>query len=444
VTKYLLKQVGHQWRYLGWRVKVELIIIAGILVMFISNKLGFLFTQWHTNYSISFWRITLFTSYIIIGTVYFASIFLFAYMLPRHKALRVFFTKPLSMLEKIQLLCFHVLKYHLLYIILLFPISIALAAELGWIYMFSANLLIISACLILVLFQCLLLMRLGNQIKFIGTSFITGIFLVTFWLVLFWYLNFGLSFMILMYSIFATFIFILYKNDKFSFIEDFLLRHSRNYSQKTKVGSKRRLILIQSGSILQAMFWKEWYGVWRNPRYRRLKLITLLVFISGLTAFLFTTSDNSDIWALFFLMIVIWFHYSSVFNEKYIQPDPVIYFKLRPVRFYQFWLSKFLPESIYAFLLILIFHLFLQITNISIGDQIHLLGICILFTVFVLGSMVTFRLMFFESPRMAGYAYHFMLLFIVIMSVNFRLVGPLIGLGLMIFYLYKSYCYFRL
>jgi len=51
--------------------------------------------------------------------------------------------------------------------------------------------------------------------------------------------------------------------------------------------------------------------------------------------------------------------------------------------------------------------------------------------------------MFYDNTRLAAYAYHFALLFIVIMILNYRLVGPIIAIGLLIFFIYKNIKYFN-
>jgi len=444
MTKYLFKQFLHQWRSQGWRVKLELLIIAGILILFIGDKLELVILQWHNEFSISPLRITLFMVLILVAMIYFSGVFLFAFMLPKQKGLLVFYTKPISQTQLMQLLSFHVLKYHLLYMILMVPLIFALASSLGWAYMITAFVIFTLALITIITAQSILLTMIRNQRRFILLSLIIGLIMgLVFW-VSAYVLNEVSLFVLCVFLVSWTFIFVSFKKQYNSSIEDLFPLNRREFRQQRTIQGGKTLRLVPVLSVLQALFWKEWYAMWRNPRYRKLKVLTFAVYVLVLVALSFSVEPDAIIWALIFSILAIWFHYSSVFNEKYVLPDSELYFRLRPLKFSQLWLSKFIAESIYVFILIVTFHIYLFLVNAPVAEQVHLVGICSVFALFVLSSMVTFRMMFYEDPRMAGYAYHFMLLFVVIMSINFRLVGPLVGGGLMIYYFYKSYRYYRM
>jgi hypothetical protein len=72
-----------------------------------------------------------------------------------------------------------------------------------------------------------------------------------------------------------------------------------------------------------------------------------------------------------------------------------------------------------------------------------LLGIISLFSIFILYIITIIRIIFFDNPRFAGYAYHFLIIFTLVMISNFYLVGPVITLLLIIYLNYVSYRQFQ-
>jgi hypothetical protein len=67
-----------------------------------------------------------------------------------------------------------------------------------------------------------------------------------------------------------------------------------------------------------------------------------------------------------------------------------------------------------------------------------------LLSVLILTTMLNFQMLFYEDPRYAGYAYHFSVIFFVVMSYNYRFVGPLVTLFMAGYFFYKNYRYFKL
>ena len=74
----------------------------------------------------------------------------------------------------------------------------------------------------------------------------------------------------------------------------------------------------------------------------------------------------------------------------------------------------------------------------DIGIQLNWIGALLLFAIAVLSIVINFQILFYDNPRLAGYAYHFTILFIVIMSLNYRFVGPLVSVFLLTFYFLKT------
>ena len=62
-----------------------------------------------------------------------------------------------------------------------------------------------------------------------------------------------------------------------------------------------------------------------------------------------------------------------------------------------------------------------------------------LFSIFVLYIITLIRVIFYDNPRAAGYAYHILIIFTVVMTIQFYFVGPIITLFIIIYLHFKSY-----
>ena len=153
--------------------------------------------------------------------------------------------------------------------------------------------------------------------------------------------------------------------------------------------------------------------------------------------------ENKDLIMTLLTGLVIWLHYSNYFNEKYVQPEPDWYFHTIPFRFRHLWLSKFLVEFIFIIIILISFWIMLSISGFNLNEQLNMILLMLPFSIVVLSIMLNFQIMFYDDPRLAGYAYHFTIIFLLIMTINYRLVGPLISVILLTFYFYKSYRYFK-
>jgi len=190
---------------------------------------------------------------------------------------------------------------------------------------------------------------------------------------------------------------------------------------------------------IRPIFIKEILIQIRNVKYLRLKLLTLFLLITGMLLVQNYAVENFRPIIAVLVIILVWWHYSSQFNDKYVQPESRFFLKTLPLRYYQFVLSKFLSELIYILVLCLV--LFIAFLLHGEGWSSTLISILSMFlvSVFVLSTTIIFKTLFYDNPRSAGYAYHFMLLFCLVMTVNFYFIGPVITLCLLIYFAYKSY-----
>jgi hypothetical protein len=191
------------------------------------------------------------------------------------------------------------------------------------------------------------------------------------------------------------------------------------------------------------LFAKEILAQIRNKHYIRLKIISLLIFCLILL-FLNSSRFQDTYFNLVSLttFVFIWVHSSHQFNEKYVLREPVFFIKTLPFRFYQYWLAKFLSEFLYILVFICLLLIFLTIHDAAINDIFSLLVGVIIFAFFILSIITLFKILFYDNPRFAGYAYHFLVIFSVIMIINYYLVGPIITIAILIYLTITSYRHF--
>jgi hypothetical protein len=138
-------------------------------------------------------------------------------------------------------------------------------------------------------------------------------------------------------------------------------------------------------------------------------------------------------------MLFIWQHFSLQFNEKYIQAESAMFIKTFPLKYHQLWLAKFAGEFMFVFLVLIFLTVFWFANGYGFPDIYQPLLALFLFALIVLAAIINFKLIFFDRPRFAGYAYHLFIIFMLVMSANYYLVGPLIALILLIYFTIYSY-----
>ncbi len=194
---------------------------------------------------------------------------------------------------------------------------------------------------------------------------------------------------------------------------------------------------------IRPLYIKDFLSQFRNKHYIRLKIVSLLLLISALLI-VEIFFEESFLPALSILsLILIWEHYSHQFNEKYSGREPRYFYKVLPIRFYQVILAKFMSEFLYILIITLILFVFLAIHQISLLNIFIFTGMVLIISAFILYLMILVRTLFYDNPRFAGYAYHLMLIFTIVMIINFHLVGPIVTIGILIYLNIKSYRQFN-
>ncbi len=364
--EFLLKTQWNRWRMYGWRQPLQLLLVAGPLLIWMGMQAA----HWLNTISSNPW---LLFGLGLLGFVILNGLsapFIMRYALPRQTELHLFFTLPLSRKDTLHLLAFYYHKFQL--------------PSLIWAYIFAAGLVnFMGPATLLPILFFIVIDGLIFRITIARTSKQAG----------------GLQ---------LERLFPIHKNPY----------HKSSFSSRKMVSASPFLNLLK----------KEWLGSWRNPHYRGLKAVTALFYVF-VQILLFTQLTHSrDMWMMLASAALFWLHFTSYFNPKYVLPEPEWLFRTQPVSFVKLWMVKFTAEFVFVFGLLAAQWIFLILSGIDIFTQLNWMGALALFAVAVLSLTLHFQILFFDNPRQAGYAYHLTVLFMVVLSINFRLVGPLVSL----------------
>ena len=192
------------------------------------------------------------------------------------------------------------------------------------------------------------------------------------------------------------------------------------------------------------MFLHDWLNHLRNPSYLKSKgvLLLLQIFI-GVFAFRSYGAEKAMLVFSVFWLVLIWWHYSGVFNRRFTQSEPEWFFRLTPLPFVRFFLMRFVNEFIFVIIMLTVYSIVLQAAGFALGEQWQWLLLLSFLSAVILLTMITFRILFYDDPGTGGFAYHFSVIFFTVMTLNYYFVGPLLTLFFMFVYLYKSYRFLK-
>ncbi|MBD3224040.1 MAG: hypothetical protein GF313_04885 [Caldithrix sp.] len=435
----LLKQPLYAWKEQSLLFKIEMILLLIVLYAYFSERIIAAFNHYQMTSSISVYSMSNGVVHVFILLVMLSIPFILYYLIPKQRGIHIFCDKPLSNSQILQLIGYYVVKYLLIYWIILIPFFIALFV-IDWgtaIFHVAA----FAAYTLIIYLWALSGMRRRQKAT---------------------YFAYAMAVILLFHSVYAS-VFILIQH---LWILDvivlfgsglilwFLMRRPASlhletlYPAALKRNGHRKSGWLSFQTIpaflpagLQVLFNKELIGLWRNAKYRRLKWITLAVYILLLVMVSLRADMANDIGLILISMAVIWLHYSHHFSEKYMHPDPDWFFHTLPLGMFRMMLSRFLVEYFYILLILLIAWIYMIGQQMGAQAQLQTLALLLIFATVILLIMVNFRVMFYDNPRTAGYAYHFTVIFLLVMSVNYRFVGPIISVVLLAFYFYKNYKY---
>lgn len=442
MLKFLLLQPLNAWRSLARLYKLEIIALLGLIFLFLVGKLHHLYSEWLSFAELSPFLLSILVSHLLLCFIFLNGLFILIYLIPKQQQIACFQVKPLSKNNFFETIGFSYFKYQIILISFYLLCLTPLFAIHGLAALSGLGLFVIDALMIF-FGQTLFFINKKNKRIFILSNMLVLCAYLGFFIIFTWFMPFPWLWTGLLIFTAAT-------------ILNCTLRRMENpnleliFPVKQGWSKQSSLDRLDFSSIpnflsgkIQVLFNKELLGLWRNPAYRRLKIITLILMPLFLTIISIAQLENTDMWMTILVAAVIWIHYSNYFNEKYVQAEPTWYFYTIPIRFHQLWIAKFLVEIWFIILLIGCYWIFLLLTGIDLFGQINLIGLISLFAVFVLAIMLNFQIMFYDDPRLAGYAYHLAIIFLLIMSINYHFVGPLISIVLFVFYYYKSYRFFK-
>jgi hypothetical protein len=214
-----------------------------------------------------------------------------------------------------------------------------------------------------------------------------------------------------------------------------MLRIKESALQKLNYTIRYDLIPDFLPKKIQPYFSREFLGHIRNKNYLRMMILSLVLFI---IIIIFVGYKNPNLIAVI-CFIFCWLHYAHQFNEKYIFSDSKDLLFSLPVNYYQIWLSKFVTEVIFLIPFLVISLLALLVYEHTIMRGFYIFLALVTFAILILFIITNIRLLFLDSARKAGYAYHFLIIFSFAMVSNFFLVGPIVILGLLIYLTVLSY-----
>lgn len=433
----LFKQPINFWRTLEIRYKLELITLLVIVFTVFGSKLNIIFTGWLED-GATYKGLTLLLSNFYSLLISISSLAIITWLIPHQKGLRNLLDQPLNSKNTLKLLFFYTLKYLFLYIVLLIPVLAALLLSLD----FWNALAMLFLITVISLFFLSVLFYLRNQSKSNAYFLITGLSVITLYFALFslfyWFTAYAIHF-----QVFSTFLFIIvtikiYFGKKIHISPDnFIVFLAKRYHLKSLKKSDTNLPKIFTQTV-QALFEKEYFSLWRNVKYKRLKVYTISLYILILAVVIINNPEYLEIWITAISCFFIWLHFSSRFNKKYSFAEPDWFIRTMPIKFRHLFSAKYFNELPILITFILIAFLSISFNTFSLESLISSMLLILIFSHLVLFSMLNFQIMFFDNARMAEYAFHFSVLFFVIMILNYPLVGPILALSLMLFFFYKN------
>ncbi len=438
----LFKQLLNFWKSLEIRYKIELFIMLVIIFAVISSRLSISFENW-LNEGKSPGHLTLLISNFFSVLINISTLSIIVWLIPRQKGLANLLTQPFDSRKTNQVLIFYSLKYLSLYLILLLPVLLVVFAELGlWSAISSFIIISISVAFFL---QSFFWMR--NRTESVSIFILSGIiFIALYYITLL--LFYRLTEYIILFQTSVIFLFLvstifIYSNKRIILnLENFVSFQIKTYKKKSLKISNYKLPEIFS-QTLQVLFEKEYFSLWRNSRYKKLKIYSFATYILIFVVITLNKPEYVEILITAISCIFIWFHYISRFNEKYTFPEPAWFLQTQPIKFRHLFLAKYLNEIPLIIGFSIPALLALNISHAPFAVQSSSFLLILVFAHIVLFSMINFQLMFFDNARLAVYAFHSSVLLFTIMIFNYPLVGPLIAFSLMIFFFYKNVKFFN-
>ena len=440
ILKYYVLQLKNYWCQLGMRIRIEIIILFTIFYAFFSDKLVTYFNSVLNQPNTTTFGLAALILHVILIVAIIPTPFIFFNLFPKQNGLINLQLQPLSRTNTLTLLIIHLFKYELIIFLVVTPIFTALAISTGIISLLYSLFLFISFLLFSLLIIFFFIIR--SKKKSLSILYYYLIFFLYFLLffVIYWWSNIFFYYNLLVLLLGWIFLY-RYWRAQWILSDSILLR----FRTSIRRGGPyfRKLTYHNFPSILpksiRPFFVKDILGYIRNRKYMRLKLATLLLYLVLLIIIEIYFSQHYNALISLITILLVWEHYSHQFNEKYVMKEPRCIIKVLPIRYHQFSIAKFLSEFLFIFLMLGIIFLSMVYHRLPLPQILEIVALILLFSMFVLYMIIIIRVIFYDNPRFAGYAYHFMIIFTLVMSYNFYLVGPIITILIILYLQYISY-----
>lgn len=441
VFKYYLLQFKHYIHQLRFRIKLEIIILLGIFYSYISEKLIHYFAQLLTEPNITNIGLSSFSQHLLLVLFALTTPFIYFHLLPRQRGFHLLSLQPLSPSAVLGLIIIYYFKYQIILLILVVPVFIALAANTD-----PLSIVIFSLGILFYPINYLILVHVIssaaiNKMKILTTYYLFQILYFGLFVILYLTGSYYILYHIITLLLSAFYLFWRWKNIWRQW--DTILRRYLSVNkgwkslwQRINYSNFPKIVPFK----IHPLFVREMLSRLRNRDYMRLKIISLILLVVLLKILDTYFIDNYKPIFILTCLGFIWYHYTHQFNEKYTFAESNSFLKTVPFYFYQICLAKFLSEFIFTLFFLFIIAISLLNHGSTISEIIQVFTILSLFSIFVLATTVVFRILFYDNPRTAGYAYHFAIIFSLTMLVaEFYLVGPIIILFLLFYFSYLSY-----
>ncbi|TFH01084.1 MAG: hypothetical protein E4H13_05805 [Calditrichales bacterium] len=440
ILKYHFYLLVNFWRQLKFRIRTEIVILFIIFYTVLSDRLVSLSEQLISQPGTSTIGLAAFSLHLLLLVLIIPTPFIYFHLLPKQKGLIFLSRFPLSRLDATLTLSVYFFKYQLIGLLAGLILFTALLVAAGlWTALYMAVVFYSYGFFLLMLIHFLAMRSVSKNKAMIAYYLFCALYLAAFALS-YWqtelYAAFNLvlvlSGWVLMHKI---------PHHLLTDWDRILIQYRPQLEEKTRKLSHLNYfnfpaVIPQS---LRPFFVKDVLSYLRNRHYLRLKRVSLIIYTALLVLIELVLRENFVSLVVILTLLFIWEHYGHQFNEKYVAREPLSFLKTQPLRFYQVGLARFLSEFLFILLILLIVSVISLIHGISFLQIINMVTVTFMFSVFVLYIIVMIRLMFHDSPRNAGYAYHFLVLFSAVMINSFYLVGPLITIGIIIYLTFISH-----
>jgi hypothetical protein len=437
---YFFKQYKNTWKNLVLRIRIEIFILFIIYFSFFATRLIKLFNDQLSNFNSTPFGLSQFLLHGLILLISFSVPFIHLNLLPKQKSLVYYRTLPLNKTNTFWLLFFLHFKYQIVAFIVMLPVFIALLATVGIVHSFYFFVSLLFYQTIMILFISELAVSSNRKHWILLKYFFSILLIFTIYFLLYflteYYFAFDPIFLICAIIVLTH----RYKNLWINWDNYIGITGLDTIKQKIKT---KWLIYSDFYKLplgkIKPIFAKEFLNYLRNRKFIRLQIISIIIFLSILFVLHLNVQNNFVLYSSFITILFIWQHFTLQFNEKYIKADSAFFMKALPFKYHQLWIAKFINEFIFVFTVILFLMIFYFIKGFVISEILQSLLMVLIFSLIVLATIINFKIIFFDRPRFAGYAYHFFIVFIAVMSYNYYLVGPIIALILLTYFTYYSY-----